>query len=162
MSDTSVHDSQLDMPAAYKPGDKVAAVLDRSPYGDYFTELLAEIGLLDDHASVRQDVRGTVDSQGAFSLWHSSANDTYDTLDWIGRQPWSNGVTYLVGISADGLEDFATLPHPHPGAHAQFAMYAGVNGREIMFPGGAVREALIQGWLKSVVCVRDGRDERHA
>ena len=67
------------------------------------------------------------------------------------QQPWSNGVVYVTGISADGLEDFATLPAPHPGVHAQFAMYAGINGRELVFPGGAVREALIQGWTKSVV-----------
>lgn len=132
-------------------GSKVAAILDRSPYGENAEELLAEIGLFDNHTAVRQDDRGTKQSEGRFSLWHSSADDAYDTVDWIIQQNWSNGVVYLMGVSADGLEDFATIANPHPAVHAQFAMFAGTSGYEMIFPGGAVREALVDGWLQSTV-----------
>ena len=35
-------------------------------------------------------------------LWHDSPEDGYDTIEWIVNQPWSNGVVYSFGISADG------------------------------------------------------------
>lgn len=80
----------------------------------------------------------------------SSANDAYDTIDWIVAQNWSNGVVYLTGVSADGLEDFATISNPHPAARAQFAMWAGTSGYDMIMPGGAIRESLVKDWLSLV------------
>ena len=101
-------------------------------------------------ASVRQNVRGTSGSGGYFTLWHSSANDMYDTVEWILKQNWSNGVVYMCGVSADGLEDFAVISNPHPAIRAQFAMFAGTSGYDMIFPGGAVREGLVKDWLTVV------------
>jgi len=146
----SLH-TDIDLPLGYKAGEKVACLMDRSPYGDSAIELLAEIGLLDNHTAVRQDVRGTKQSEGLFSLWHSSASDTYDTVEWLTNQSWSNGIVYMIGASADGLEDFSIIAEPHPAVHAQFAVFAGTSGYDMVFPGGAVREALVEGWLRSTV-----------
>ena len=100
---------------------------------------------------------GTTDCAGARlapSTIHpvpsSSANDAYDTIDWIVAQNWSNGVVYLTGVSADGLEDFATISNPHPAARAQFAMWAGTSGYDMIMPGGAIRESLVKDWLSLV------------
>ena len=63
--------TEIDMPPNVTAGTRVAALLDRSPYGSFATELLADIGLTDFHAAVRQNVRGTSNSGGYFSLWHT-------------------------------------------------------------------------------------------
>jgi predicted acyl esterase len=43
-------------------------VMDRSPYGSDKTELIADIYLLEGYVAVRQDMRGTFDSGGHFTM----------------------------------------------------------------------------------------------
>jgi hypothetical protein len=31
-------------------------------------------------------MRGTHQSEGAFTIWHSASNDSYDTMQWISQQ----------------------------------------------------------------------------
>ena len=59
--------------------------------------------LLFGFAAVEQDIRGTCKSEGNFTLWHSDGGDGMETLDWIVKQPWSNGEVYEIGASADGI-----------------------------------------------------------
>ena len=39
---------------------------------------------------------------------------------------------------------------PHPALRAQFAMWCGTSGYDMIFPGGAVRESLVKDWLSIV------------
>jgi putative CocE/NonD family hydrolase len=48
---------------------------------------------------VNQDVRGRYDSDGQFYTQRGEADDGYDTDEWIGQQPWSNGKIGTVGGS---------------------------------------------------------------
>ena len=48
---------------------------------------------------VVQDCRGRYDSEGDFYPFIHEAKDGFDTLDWIGRQPWSNGAVGMFGDS---------------------------------------------------------------
>lgn len=66
---------------------KYPTVIDRSPYGDDGTELVADAFLLFGFAAVEQDFRGTKQSGGEFDLWRYSYNDTEDTIKWIVAQP---------------------------------------------------------------------------
>eukprot|EP01059_Diplonema_ambulator_P023569 TRINITY_DN3907_c0_g2_i1.p1 TRINITY_DN3907_c0_g2~~TRINITY_DN3907_c0_g2_i1.p1 ORF type:complete len:573 (+),score=194.91 TRINITY_DN3907_c0_g2_i1:35-1753(+) len=129
-------------------------VYDTSPYGHWATENIADIftaGLGDDdHCSVRQDMRGSGESQGMdFTLWHSSANDTYDTFKWLASQPWGSDTIYQCGASADGLgEIFGTFSNP-PQLKKEFIMWASSSGYSFSYPGGAYRKALGDGWLST-------------
>lgn len=155
MRDGILLHSVLTLPGAYT--EKYACVIDRSPYGPFGTELIADAFLLAGYAALGQDFRGnslfftvecgktvlltflydlliitaldeiisvgvrrcgiydsthaleywhlpgTYQSEGDFNLWKHSYNDTYDTIEWIQQQPWSNGEIFMVGASADGI-----------------------------------------------------------
>src|ERR1700730_15234292 len=75
-----------------------------------------------------QDVRGRYKSQGHFYHGIYETDDGRDTIDWIARQPWSNGKGGLTGISYLGAVQCAAAisgtPHPasifHPKAPSDY------------------------------------------
>eukprot|EP01060_Flectonema_neradi_P039184 TRINITY_DN8522_c0_g1_i1.p1 TRINITY_DN8522_c0_g1~~TRINITY_DN8522_c0_g1_i1.p1 ORF type:complete len:585 (+),score=102.57 TRINITY_DN8522_c0_g1_i1:43-1797(+) len=127
-------------------------IFDTSTYGHLGLEELAEAfaeGLGDDYCAVKQDMRGSGQSQGQdFTLWRSQANDSYDTFQWIANQSWANGDIYQVGVSADGLGTYATALSFSPHLKKQFVVWASADPYSFVFPGGAFRERLCDGWLK--------------
>lgn len=131
----------------FSSATKWPAVIDRSPYGHFATELLADIFLLFGFVSVEQDMRGSGKSDGNFSLWHSDANDGADTLAWITAQPWSDGRVFEIGASADGIAaEMMGMSHPKS-LMGQFIIFATAEARDTFYPGGAYRQGLIDGWL---------------
>ena len=69
----------------------------RTPYDN---NLLMELGFWwaqHGYVYVAQDVRGRYDSEGDFVPWDNETNDGYDTLEWIGQQPWCDGNVGMTG-----------------------------------------------------------------
>ncbi|HEY0514569.1 MAG TPA: CocE/NonD family hydrolase [Thermoanaerobaculia bacterium] len=73
------------------------------------------------------DVRGRGDSGGTFDPFAQEARDGYDVVEWLARQPWSNGKVAMWGGSYAGYDQWATAkerpPHlvtivPAASAHA--------------------------------------------
>ena len=136
-------------------------VIDRSPYGQFNTELLADLYLLFDFAAVSQDMRGCCQSEGNFTVWHADENDGVDTINWIVAQPWSNGVVYQIGASADGIAGFeiaraasssdVTNSKAVEALAGQFIIFATAEARRTFFPGGTYRQNLIEKWLHGTV-----------
>ena len=144
--------TEFDLPPFHPADKRITAVLERSPYGANAEELIADLfGEALGYASVRQDIRGTKQSGGSFTVWHDAANDAYDTIAWIVAQPWSNGVVFTTGASADAIDELAQLPQFHPALRGQVIIFATSDGYGTFFPGGAYRESLIDGWLKDTV-----------
>ena len=83
-------------------------------------------------------------------------NDTYDTLQWVSNQTWFSGEAFITGVSADAIDALATISVPHPSVRAQVIIFATSQAWETFFPGGAYREALIDGWLRSTVPSQSG------
>ena len=54
---------------AFSTKSKWPVVIDRSPYGVLGTELLADVFLLFDYVAIGQDMRGTCQSEGNFSVF---------------------------------------------------------------------------------------------
>ena len=133
------------------PERKFPAVIDRSPYGHTGTELIADIYLPIGFATITQDFRGTGDSEGKFPLWHTATNDTADTIAWIREQKWSDGRVFTVGASADGIASLLVPLDPTAKLSGQFVIFATADAYNTIFPGGAYRAALIDGWLKGTV-----------
>ncbi len=67
---------------------------------------------------VAQDVRGKFRSEGQTAPWNSEAYDGYDTIDWIAKQPWSNGRVGMTGLSYTGYTQWAALSSNHPALRA--------------------------------------------
>ena len=102
----------------FLPSDtaRVPAILVRTPYskGDGLTpnyRAFVEHG----YAMVIEDARGRYESEGVFDPFGHEPKDGDDTLNWIARQPWSDGKVGMLGGSYLGIVQWkaALLENPH-------------------------------------------------
>lgn len=79
------------------------------------------------YAFVLVDVRGRGNSEGAFEPFVHEGKDGYDVVEWLAKQPWSNGKITMWGGSYAGFDQWSILkefpPHlativPAAAAHA--------------------------------------------
>ena len=97
------------------PADGAArypAVIDMEPYGRSSSTAYVDQG----YARVNTDVRGSGKSGGALCLLClREQEDVYDTVEWVARQPWSNGHVALYGYSYSAITSLlgAALQPPH-------------------------------------------------
>jgi len=135
-----------------KNNDSVVTIMDRSPYGTFSTELIATaFSFFTEMVALRQDMRGTGKSEGNFTIWHSGMKDSEDTMDWTAKQSWSNGDTYIVGASADGICAFEALKANSPHLKSMFIIWSTSEGHLPIYPGGAARQKLIEEWMKITI-----------
>jgi len=61
------------------------------------------------------DVRGRGSSDGVFDPFAQEAKDGYDTIEWIAKQPWSNGKVGMMGGSYGGFNQWSIVKEfpPH-------------------------------------------------
>ncbi|MGI8991490.1 MAG: CocE/NonD family hydrolase [Bryobacteraceae bacterium] len=102
----------------FRPGTpaRVPSVLVRTPYGKG-EAIGVHYQTFVDHgyAIVAQDVRGRYESEGVFAPLRQEPADGDDTLNWIAKQPWSDGNIGMMGGSYLGICQWkaATLNNPH-------------------------------------------------
>ena len=93
------------------------------------------------YAVAIQDVRGRYRSEGVFRPLEQEPADGGDTLDWIARQPWSDGKIGMLGGSYLGIVQWkvAVLNNPH--LKAIFPSVSGCDDYVDRFysPGGAMK-----------------------
>src|SRR3954452_14307555 len=88
------------------------AVVDMEPYGRSSSTDYVDHG----YARVNTDVRGSGKSGGALCLLClREQQDVYDVVEWIAKQPWSNGHVALYGYSYSAITSLlgAELQPPH-------------------------------------------------
>ncbi len=90
----------------------VAAPRSRAEVAGYFVD--------HGYAVVYQDCRGRYRSGGHFTKYLSEAEDGYDTLAWLMRQPWCNGRIGTFGLSYAAHAQAALGCLDPPGLAAQF------------------------------------------
>jgi len=144
------------LPAALAPGQRVGTVLIRTPYG---VDAAGSAGELAagyagyGWAAVAQDERGRFASEGDYTMWRSSANDTFDLLAFVADQSWSNGRVAQTGTSANAIHGYVAplaQPGPPPELKAQFNIVGNSVMHQTIFQGGAYRQGLITGWLDMI------------
>jgi hypothetical protein len=59
-------------------------------------------------------VRGRNDSDGEWTPFVHERKDGYDTIDWIAKQPWSDGHVGMIGGSYVGWVQWAAAVEAHP------------------------------------------------
>ena len=99
MSDGVELSTDVYRPAGERP---VAAILVRTPYnngGDPRVRERARAVVAAGLAFVQQDVRGRHDSGGQWVPFVNEGRDGHETIEWIARQPWSDGRVITEGGS---------------------------------------------------------------
>ncbi|WP_113692000.1 CocE/NonD family hydrolase [Amycolatopsis albispora] len=133
----------------YLPGGEVTpgpVILVRLPYdkNGLYTGQPAVAGYFTRHGYrvVVQDVRGKFRSEGERLLFVNEAEDGYDTIDWIVKQPWSDGVVGMWGDSYYGFTQWAAVSARHPALRAISPRVTGTRLGELAepIPGTHTRE----------------------
>jgi len=60
------------------------------------------------------DVRGRGNSEGKFDLFFQEPRDGFDVVEWLAKQPWSNGKITMWGGSYAGFDQWMTLREAPP------------------------------------------------
>jgi hypothetical protein len=127
------------------PGDgRYPVVLLRTPYErnvDFYVPdrvlRLARIWTAQGIGVVHQDVRGRGDSEGTFEFFHQEGRDGYDTIEWIAKQPWSNGQVAMTDGSYKGTVQWLAAKEVPPHLTCLFSQApAGDFFNEIPYTGG--------------------------
>lgn len=82
--------------------DPLPVLLQRTPYGKNSGRFDEQVDFFARHGYVVavQDMRGRYGSEGTFTKYHDhDAPDGYDTIQWLARQPWSDGQVGMWGTS---------------------------------------------------------------
>lgn len=124
-------------------------ILTRNPYGNGSGGISgAKHWAARGYAVVTQDIRGRYDSDGNFYPYAYDANDGHDILEWIARQPWSNGKVGMTGGSYMGSTQWLAALQKSPAlvtiipAVAPFDYY-----KDAVYPGGAFSLAARLEWI---------------
>jgi hypothetical protein len=135
----------------YRPAaeGKFPVILVRTPYSNNTlaaieqSKFFAERG----YAHVQVDVRGRYDSEGTFYAFRHEPDDGFDTDEWLGKQPWSNGKIGTMGGSYVG---FTQMTQAIRGSRYLVAMAPTVTTLDIygnwIYTGGAFQYGFALPW----------------
>jgi uncharacterized protein len=141
------------------PGERYPVILIRTPYGNVpghnYNETAVRVFASHGYVVAVQDKRGKYRSEGVYTASGGDANDGYDTIDWLSKQPWSNGRVGTYGCSYLGdVQIFLAQTRP-PALKAMIPQASGSSvgsaGRLYRYfgarEGGAVDWASSVGWF---------------
>ncbi|WP_238815602.1 CocE/NonD family hydrolase [Nocardia brasiliensis] len=101
---------------------------------------------------VQVDLRGTGTSEGTWQVFGDrEKQDAAEVIDWITRQPWSDGNVGAMGISFTAISALEATDRRPPGLKAVFAYEGSADiFNDIAGPGGAVGVGFLVPWLLGV------------
>ena len=123
-------------------------VLIRTPYGDTphavgrYNDPGIKVFATHGYVVAVQEVRGKFGSEGTFTVStpHDPA-DGYDTVEWLSKQPWSNGRVGTFGCSYEGDEQLFMAQTRPP---ALKAMIPQASGSSVWSAGGLYRQLAVR------------------
>ena len=132
---TMLHQTRYWRSFAYRwPLSMIKESMPRGLMGTYAKRFLAN-----GYAWVDVDVRGSGASFGnrPYAYTPEEIKDGVEIVEWITRQPWSNGKVGALGISYGGAAAELLLVNQHPAVKAVAPLFSGFDlYSEIAFPGG--------------------------
>ncbi|MGH2754648.1 MAG: CocE/NonD family hydrolase [Actinomycetota bacterium] len=108
--------------------------------GDYVAEGYAVIGV---------NIRGTGCSEGVFEAQNAGVwgRDGYEVVEWIARQPWSDGHVGMFGGSFPGLSQLVVAGFRPPHLDAIAPLHVATDFyRDVAYPGGIFNEVFMGAW----------------
>lgn len=128
-----------------EPG-RYPALLIRTPYGKSFATAPNHVKA--GYAFVIQDTRGRYDSEGEFYPFVHEGKDGYDTIEWIAKQPWSDGNVGMSGFSYQASAQLLAAMENPPHLRCIAAAAPATDLDEgTYFYGGALRLELVMAWI---------------
>ncbi len=94
---------------AQPAGQRVPALVSLSPYPGGQEATRGNVFATNGYAYVYVDTRGRRDSQGKFFPYEHDAQDFYDVIDWISKQPWCDGQVATTGGSYLGFVQWQAI-----------------------------------------------------
>jgi uncharacterized protein len=97
----------------YRPSaeGKFPTLLSRTPYNKNGQAELAKFFVQNGYAVVVVDSRGLYASKGEWHPYTDEGRDGYDTQEWVGQQPWSDGKVGMFGRSYPGYTQVVSAPY---------------------------------------------------
>jgi putative CocE/NonD family hydrolase len=133
----------------YKPADGKGprpAILAYSPFQKerFFESAKPAFYCPNGYICVQATERGMGLSQGQFSFHGAkAAQDGYDLIEWIAKQPWCNGRVAMMGASGYGVMQWMTAPLNPPHLKALVVLATTDNYRGLCYPGGVLRRPFV-------------------
>lgn len=121
-------------------------VLMRTPYNKERAAGVAQRFAAAGYVAVVQDCRGKFASEGTFIPYNSEGQDGFDTIEWIGRQPWCDGKIGMWGSSYVGATQWQAAVEQPPGLVTITPTATWTSFYRNLYLGGAVRHSLIAKW----------------
>lgn len=129
-------------------------VLSRTPYGKGTAKATEsrERGYTGrGYVRVIQDCRGRFASEGKYRAFLDDMNDGYDTVEWIAKQPWSNGKVGMIGASALGITANLAAMSEAPHLLCTIAIVAQSSSyHHSSYPGGVFLKNMNEEWLRAM------------
>ena len=132
-----------------------ATLLSRTPYSKTRAGLNGRAGAEDQavraaqqgFAVAIQDTRGRYQSEGSFRSMQDDGPDGWDTLVWLGQQPWCNGRIGTYGVSYLGAVQMMLAPFHPPHLAAAFSEQPSSDEfTDRTFHSGALTLQNVEGW----------------
>ncbi|TDH73777.1 hypothetical protein CCR75_007800 [Bremia lactucae] len=101
------------------------------------------------YAWISVDVRGTGASAGSktFDFHDTEVLDAYDIIQWIVKQPWSNGEVAVFGQGLDGVGALLVAACGHPALKAISVNSVPIDVfQDALFPGGVKNVKAVNDW----------------
>jgi predicted acyl esterase len=121
-------------------------LLNMTPYGPatYFTMYLAK-----GYAHVNVDIRGTGRSGGALCIFcEREQDDVYEVVQWVARQPWSNGRVGMFGGSYQAITPLLGAAKQPPALKAIVPQVAYADAyRDIVWHNGMWNANFVTQWF---------------
>jgi uncharacterized protein len=138
----------------YRPssGDRHPVLLQRTPYGKRVNNnalLMLDVAraTVAGYAVVIQDTRGRGSSEGEFTPFFDEISDGYDTVEWCGTQPWSDGNVGMYGASYVGATQWLAAVAAPPHLRAIFPQITPAQYHEgWTYQGGALALGFVVSW----------------
>ena len=107
--------------------DKLPTILVRTPYSRGSEVAAYAHFVARGYALLVQSVRGRAESGGTFVPWTSERKDGFDTIEWIAKQPWSNGKVGMIGASYLGQVQWAAAAEAPPALRCILPIVSGTD-----------------------------------
>ena len=121
------------------------AIVDMEPYGRSSSTTFLGNG----YAHVNTDVRGSGKSGGALCLLCTSEQqDAYDVVEWVARQPWSNGQVVLSGYSYSAITALLGAAQQPPHLKAVVVGHPPTDPyRDVLWHNGLYDQGFVDQWF---------------
>ena len=121
------------------PGGRFPVLVYRTPYDRRLsqdTDSTVARAAARGYAVVVQDVRGRYGSEGEFDPYRNEGRDGYDTIEWAGVQPWSDGSVGTFGLSYPGAVQWLAAVESPPHLKAMVPAMTFSTPRNFFYSGG--------------------------